>query len=644
MPKRVKGVKATKLFMKVAPRTYWCRLCGVPVVDPNGVCPRCNSRGEPIRATQPRDVRPAYDYDVKTTRNAIERCYGSKAARILMPYDGLYLLNKLQHYEAADEVIASGVIIGVRYYDAFRSEWLFKPTKHGVALILEYSIPGYARSKRRLQEGILLDKSDLYELSEPAGEAQWIALEDYYGRQGVGKITSQGRIRVASVWPRFKTPLKLWARDLSYAVKVNTPILEEFENEAISFIEKELKSRSGRPIITISGGKDSTITAYLASCAGVRDAIFVDTGIEHPETIDNVERAASLMDLNLHVASAGDRFWRLVKLFGPPARDYRWCTRLVKLAVMAHELKRMNITRMISITGQRAVESTSRAQAGRVAPTGPPNPEGVMIAPIHYWSSLVEHMYIRYRSLPLHPLYPRGYERIGCFLCPTSRLPELEDVGRRHPDLWGRWLQFLEEWRRHRKLPEEWVRLGLWRWRLELPGDLRVLASRRGIDPTLLLKSHSTRVALASVGDTWELVVLDVGGINLEEFAGLGRVLGYTVSRGNGFLEFKRSDGIEFRVDPRPAVTVLSGGVRALFDALCLIYMYCSCTPLECRLCVMICSKRAISISNSKPKVDVEKCDSCKRCLRICPAVLRAREAFKQALNLIQGVKRGLGS
>ncbi len=637
MPRRVRGLEATRLFESVAPRTYWCDHCRAPVVS-GPRCPNCSHRVRLVYATQPRDLRPAYTRDVEETRKALAEAYGSRVVRRLMPYDGLYLLNKLQHYEAADELVSGGYVVGVRYYDTFKRRWRFRLSRYGAAIVLEESLPGYARSRRRLREGMVLGKEDLYELVEPNGDAEWVAVEDYYGVQGVAKLLPDGRLRVGSTWRRLRAPSKLRGRPFQDVVHVNRYALEEAEREAVEFLERELAERSGRAIATVSGGKDSTIAAYLAGLAGVREAVFVDTGLEHPETTGTAFKAAEKAGLQLHVLEAGDRFWRLVRVYGPPARDYRWCTRIVKLAVMARGLRELGVTRMVSITGQRAVESTTRAQAGRVAATGPPNPEGVMLAPIHYWSSLMEHLYIAFRSLPLHPLYTAGYERIGCFMCPTSRMPELLDFAERHPELWGRWQSVLEEWRRSHNLPREWIDYGLWRWRLQLPGDLRILLPRHGVDATVLSRALSTRASTVTVGGEWEVLLLDVEKVDTRRLAGLAKVLGYTSEERDGVLRLWKKDEkgeLEVLVDERPGIRVVRGGRLALFDALCLVYMASTCSQGDCMLCTMICSRGAIRVDEAGPKVDTEKCSSCKKCVMICPATLRAKEALRQVESML---------
>ena len=66
---------------------------------------------------------------------------------------------------------------------------------------------------------------------------------------------------------------------------------------------------------------------------------FNDTGLEPPETYKNLEAIREKYGVEVIVGAAGDRFWRAMKLFGPPARDYRWCCKVIKLGPTTEALK-----------------------------------------------------------------------------------------------------------------------------------------------------------------------------------------------------------------------------------------------------------------------------------------------------------------
>ena len=64
---------------------------------------------------------------------------------------------------------------------------------------------------------------------------------------------------------------------------------------------------------------------HIAQKAGVENAFFIDTGLEFPETIEFVKSQ------NVEFISKAGNFWQAVEKAGPPAKDHRWCCKLLKL-------------------------------------------------------------------------------------------------------------------------------------------------------------------------------------------------------------------------------------------------------------------------------------------------------------------------
>ncbi len=78
--------------------------------------------------------------------------------------------------------------------------------------------------------------------------------------------------------------------DITKAARANASGLDRLEEEAVRFLSKVRRLGFARD--NISGGKDSTTAAYLASLAGVRKAMFIDTDLEFPEIIWIVVRVS----------------------------------------------------------------------------------------------------------------------------------------------------------------------------------------------------------------------------------------------------------------------------------------------------------------------------------------------------------------
>ncbi len=626
MARRVTGEAATRLYRSIMKDVYWCWGEGVPVLD-RGLC---RGRATRLRMTQPGDVRPAFERDYVVTREAIEYSLGRSAVERLLPPGALMLLNRVQAIDAADEVIVGGLTVGVRMFDLLRKRWVFKPDYAGAVLVYEEGLGPRARSRVPLKPGAVVERSDLRLFEEPREPGLFLVLFD--GRRyGVGKLLDSGAVRVQKVFEG-RWGLGSWEpsrASIDDVVRVNEEHLEAIEREAVGWLRGVLDR--GEPMVALSGGKDSTVAAAIAVEAGVSRGYFFDTGIEFPETIDTARRVADALGLELHEISAGDAFWRALEVFGPPARDYRWCCKVVKFGPLERGLRRLVKGRLLTITGQRAFESTARAQAGRLAPSATTGRHGDLVAaPIQYWNSLEVHLYIRWRGLPLNPLYEMGYERVGCYLCPASRLAEIEAVRGTHPRLWRRWESWLYRFARRAGLPREWVEYGLWRWRFSYPAEIEALVRRLGLNPRDLIRRSMLLYATLSIEPGASGVVRVVqprtrlDRVSLEEYE---KLLSVTGLRGRASLEagYVRirdddlrvearvySDGrVEVEGEPRDPRRLGAFARRVLAP----LYMIGACGG--CAVCVSACPTGAMVAPHT---VDPERCTSCMRCVHVCPA------------------------
>ncbi|MDD1671177.1 MAG: aminotransferase class V-fold PLP-dependent enzyme, partial [Methanomicrobiales archaeon] len=289
----------------------------------------------------------------------------------------------------------------------------------------------------------------------------------YRDRHGTGALR-EGR-------PRVRELVAVRPRDLpdpgwDIAVNRNRRHLKNLERNAIREIRRH---RGDRPCanVSFSGGKDSMAAMALARKAGIPSAFFIDTGIEFPETVRFVEEQGVEV-----IRKAGD-FWAAARKAGPPAKDMRWCCKLLKL----HPLRLHLATTgpCVTVQGNRWYESWNRADLEATS-QNPANPLQLNISPIRNWRALEVFLYLWWQGLPVNPLYDRGIERIGCYLCPAMLESEHELLRGMHPDLAKRWDDFLDRWGADHLLPGEYAGWGLWRWR-DLPPKMQELCAREGI-------------------------------------------------------------------------------------------------------------------------------------------------------------------
>ena len=102
------------------------------------------------------------------------------------------------------------------------------------------------------------------------------------------------------------------------------------------------------------------------------------------------------------------------------------------------------------------------------------------ISPIRNWRALEVFLYLWWQGSEINPLYDKGLERIGCYLCPAMLESEYEVLRTIHPGYANRWDSFLETWAGKKGLPGVFYKWGLWRWRA-LPPKMMELCRSKGI-------------------------------------------------------------------------------------------------------------------------------------------------------------------
>ncbi len=191
-------------------------------------------------------------------------------------------------------------------------------------------------------------------------------------------------------------------------IEKNRSWLERLEKIAIDFIRRSVEGSVGVPF---SGGKDSTASLILAKKAfNDVKALYVKVSHEMPYTEEYVEYVCEKLDVELIKSEV---FFDIEK-FGTPTHDNRWCTKLKMEGLQ-------RIATQTLIVGDREAESRVRRERGEVEYR-----VAKEIFPIKYWSGCMVQLYIIMNGLKLHPLYYKGFYRLGCTICPS--LSEWEKI------------------------------------------------------------------------------------------------------------------------------------------------------------------------------------------------------------------------
>lgn len=426
-------------------KSWWCNACNLPLAS--DICSTCNSKGTKVEITPPFDPRPAFEWDTSTMNSACLEQFGCALLGKNVPV----VMNRLPSPDRAEEAIAYGRIIARMFFDGGGKARL-KPTAEGAALLL---LQGQKKRAVKITDAIapFLKDGDLLapgveDADTGIAKEDWVIIEsENFVAVGIAKMSGQEMIdsekgkavKVKGITAKktemaWKTYPDDWRK---HAIAANSGHLSKIESEAISFIRSEAASQKNPKVVSFSGGKDSLAVLLLAEKAlgpaGFK-TIFIDTGLEFPETIEYVGG----LGRDILKESAGDFFWKNIGNMGPPARDRRWCCKVCKLGPAKRLINREFPDGCLSFMGERRYESLDRARRPRVD-VNPWIEKQVHAYPIMDWTALDVWLYIFSKGENYNPLYEKGFTRIGCWLCPACDPHDFSLVEKLHPGLWGKW-------------------------------------------------------------------------------------------------------------------------------------------------------------------------------------------------------------
>ncbi|MCK4443292.1 MAG: phosphoadenosine phosphosulfate reductase family protein, partial [Thermoplasmata archaeon] len=225
--------------------------------------------------------------------------------------------------------------------------------------------------------------------------------------------------------------------DLERVVEANIQTLERKEKKALEILGKELR-RGDDCCVSYSGGKDSAVVLLLAQQIKPDiDVVFIDTGIEYPETTTHIDELAQICDRLLTIKADSD-FFESWKTFGPPSRYNRWCCKTQKFAPMNRLIKDRYGGKLLTVVGSRMAESTSRLLSLSDIGVNAWLPKQTLIHPIREWSSLDVWLYLLWKDFPYNEAYNKGIPRVGCWACPFTPEGTFKLQETTHPKLMKR--------------------------------------------------------------------------------------------------------------------------------------------------------------------------------------------------------------
>ncbi len=662
--------KATSRFEYEDDYIFWCRKCNLPLIGEE--CGICGSKGEILHLSQPADVRFCSPYEREVLEAQLISSFGCDPLG-----ERLILLNKIPGEDKTDEVVVDGLIFGVLSFELSEMDYRFEPSLQGAKILLKYAEGKKAKLKKtnrhlngknvaaeliesfagdiKAGDFVLVtagslsgygisyidgaDFADLKSLSKSGAESR-------IGVQHEGKSTSEPEspsetgtkvIRIRKV-DSSEACLHPEIPDLGKCIEANRKHLQALGKNAINTIRGIVSRKEHRDLpvyVSFSGGKDSLVVLDLTKAALKQrefKAFFLNTGIEFPETVEFARSFCKEMKVPLEEMDSGSVFWEQVEKFGPPAKDFRWCCKVCKLASAGdleagkgtcslQEKDAANAVAYLTVDGKRKHESFSRARIA-ASETNPFVPSQLNIFPIREWRALEVWLYIHWRGLSYNPLYDLGFERVGCWLCPSALAAEYARVKELHPEMHARWNAFLLEWAKEHGLSEEFVEHGFWRWK-ELPPKMLRLAEELGISVLAKEKAEDFEIEVVSGISPCKAggysVEAGVKGIREKEAADFINVLGKTVyAEELGMLLVKTGTGtVKFFSNGNLLVSseTKEKAVQLFKETAKQLVRLSRCTG--CGICVKACPVGAVSIKEGKPHVS-EACIRCGKCMESC--------------------------
>lgn len=618
-------------------RLYWCDTCNVPLTNKRR-CSKCGSTPRKVHISPPGDPFPAMDGHLERAVKAVDAQYGEGAGRILLPSSKTIVMNKVSSLDAMYELVVDGHIVGRLRFDIPKLGYTFLLSLEGARRVgaiskmkwvsLHDGVLKYLKNGANLMlPGVLgcdseIEVDDEVWIIDSNGQVVGAGIARMSGKE-MATETKGFAIKMRSVSAPQPPSINQRTATWDDAVEANTANLCGIENEAMAFIKKTTASGDSSVVVGFSGGKDSLVTYLLVekSLGASPPIFFADTGIELPETVHFIQEFARQRDVNVIGGEAGNRFWESLDTFGPPARDFRWCCKVLKLGPAATSIADELGGRALSFMGQRKLESFQRSVEPRVT-ENPWVPGQLSANPIQNWNALEVWLYIFREKEPFNPLYTRGYQRMGCYLCPASPLAELESLKTTHPKIYQRWIAALREWSKKLGFPEEWVSMGFWRWKSLPPGQMKLI-EKLGLDiqpdrssPGQDVQLEVTQGVAPCTKAGFSLEGSFGSGLDLERISKLTPVFGETrlseelgvlrVKAGSESLSLFSSGSVTIRSENEKRVEELAKQLeRAVKRAL-----LCQ----ACGSCVAQCDEGALHLREGKISVDEEKCVNCLKC------------------------------
>ena len=423
----------------------------------------------------------------------------------------------------------------------------------------------------------------------------------------------------------FQIDYEFFNESTAQFIRANQNRLAYLKNEAFSFIQQATKGyKAENIVISFSGGKDSTVTADIATKALSNPSlvhIFGNTTLEFPATIEYADRYREAHPLAIfQVAKNDDQvFYDVCEDIGPPARMMRWCCSMFKTGPITRVINSLYRSQQIlTLYGIRKFESVNRSKYNRIEDDA----ESIKIqqqtvaSPIFFWKDIDIWLYMLAEDVDFNSAYRLGYDRVGCWCCPNNN-QRAQFLSRIYmPDESKRWRDFLIKFAEKigKPDPEVYIDSGKWKARqggngLASAGDVKIRFTN------CTAEDHAKIYRLVRPFDD-ELIGIFV------PFGKLAPELGKKLLRETIILDARTNvpilsiqpfnqDGYDYAVKVKTMNVADHDDLQRMVGYQIRKFNACR----KCLKCESICRQGAISINGDNYFIDPEKCVHCKMCM-----------------------------
>ena len=400
-------------------------------------------------------------------------------------------------------------------------------------------------------------------------------------------------------------------------VRANVEHFRELEYNSLEFIKKITNKYSERiPVVSFSGGKDSTVVSSLVRRAfgmPVVLHVFGDTTLEVPTTYEYVKRFRKInRRIPFFVPKSNHNFLHLCDQIGPPSRVMRWCCTVFKTGPIGDVIDRFaENKKILTFYGVRRSESTRRSKYEEVMDS-PKIAKQIVASPIIDWMDIDIWLYLFTLGEDFNDAYRAGFSRVGCWCCPSNSDWSFLLAQILIPKEAEAWRNFLVSFAKRigKPDPEEYIDSGNWKARQGgngLEADYSIVKFEPCATEELARNYQLTR----PISEEF-----------YEYFKPFG-VISYPTNQ-KLFGEVTILD----RRNQQPLFTLLGnvGQTHLKVRAYQNEYFRLLITRVECQLkkyqacfgcggCPAICPQKAINLIGSEYHIDEERCVGCLKCI-----------------------------